>query len=111
MSPQRGRTGTSPPPGPPAAPVGGSSTGARSAGRGDPQDEWRVRVSFTKLRTEPVTDVKGIHVFVTVDEGESYELGKIAIDDPCPMDKSTLLAEAQRALEDWVRVVTSGERS
>jgi len=54
----------------------------------------RVRVSFTKLRTEPVSDVKGIHVFVTVDEGDSYELGKISIEDPCPMDKSTLLAEA-----------------
>jgi len=51
----------------------------------------RVRVAFTKLRTEPVSDVKGIHVFVTVDEGESYALNKIAIDDPCPMDKATLL--------------------
>jgi outer membrane protein insertion porin family len=60
----------------------------------------RVRVAFTKLRTEPVTDVKGIHVFVTVDEGESYELGKIAIDDPCPMDKSTLLAEADFKTHD-----------
>jgi outer membrane protein insertion porin family len=67
---------------------------------GDPQDEWRVRVAFTKLRTEPVTDVKGIHVFVTVDEGESYELGKIAIDDPCPIDKSTLLAEADFKTHD-----------
>ena len=60
----------------------------------------RVRVSFTKLRTEPVTDVKGIHVFVTVDEGESYELGKISVDDPCPMDKSTLLAEADFKTHD-----------
>jgi outer membrane protein insertion porin family len=60
----------------------------------------RVRVAFTKLRTEPVSDVKGIHVFVTVDEGESYELGKIAIDDPCPMDKATLLAEADFKTHD-----------
>src|SRR5205085_1697195 len=35
----------------------------------------RLRVSFPKIRTEPDKEVKGIHVFVTVDEGESYELG------------------------------------
>jgi len=66
----------------------------------------RVRVSFTKLRTEPVSDVKGIHVFVTVDEGESYELGKIAVDDPCPMDKSNLLREADFKTHD----IANGER-
>jgi outer membrane protein assembly factor BamA len=66
----------------------------------------RVRVSFTKLRTEPVADVKGIHVFVTVDEGESYELGKVSIEDPCPMDKSALLAEADFKAHD----VANGER-
>lgn len=60
----------------------------------------RVRVSFTKLRTEPVSDVKGIHVFVTVVEGESYELGKLSIADPCPIDKSTLLAEADFKTHD-----------
>jgi len=60
----------------------------------------RVRVSFTKLRTEEVSDVKGIHVFVTVDEGDSYEIGKITIEDPCPMDKSALLADADLKTKD-----------
>jgi len=60
----------------------------------------RVRVSFTKLRTEPVSDVKGIHVFVTVEEGESYELGKLSIEDPCPIDKATLLAETDFKTHD-----------
>ena len=54
----------------------------------------RVRVSFTNLRTEPVSDVKGVQVFVKVDEGEVYSMGKISIEDPCPMDKQTLLEEA-----------------
>jgi outer membrane protein insertion porin family len=64
----------------------------------------RVRVSFTKLRTEPATDVKGIHVFVTVDEGESYELGNVSIEDPCPMDKSTLLREADFKAHDVANI-------
>ncbi|HTX37109.1 MAG TPA: POTRA domain-containing protein [Bryobacteraceae bacterium] len=64
----------------------------------------RVRVSFTNLRTEPASDVKGIHVFVTVDEGESFELGNISVEDPCPIDKSTLLAEADFKTHDVANV-------
>jgi outer membrane protein insertion porin family len=51
----------------------------------------RVRVSFPALRTEPVKDVKGVHVFVTVDEGESYELGKVSIDGRPPLPAQSLL--------------------
>jgi outer membrane protein insertion porin family len=51
----------------------------------------RVRVSFPKIRTEPDKDVKGVNVYVTVDEGVSYELGKVAIDGPTPVAPETLL--------------------
>ena len=51
----------------------------------------RVRVAFPKIRTEPDKDVKGVNVFVTVDEGVSYELGKVAIDGPTPVQPDVLL--------------------
>lgn len=54
----------------------------------------RVRVKFTAVRTEPVKDVKGLHVFVTVDEGESFELGEIAIVGPTPVRPDDLLKAA-----------------
>ena len=51
----------------------------------------RMRVSFPKIRTEPDKDVKGINVFVTVDEGESYELGKVAIEGASAVQPEVLL--------------------
>ncbi len=51
----------------------------------------RVRVAFPKIRTEPAPGVKGVHVFVTVDEGESYNLGKVTIDGPAPLSAGQLL--------------------
>jgi outer membrane protein insertion porin family len=51
----------------------------------------RLRVSFPKIRTEPDKDVKGVNVFVTVDEGESYELGKVAIEGVTPIQPEVLL--------------------
>jgi outer membrane protein insertion porin family len=51
----------------------------------------RLRVSFPKVRTEAATDVQGLHVFVTVDEGESYGLGKVAIAGPTPLKPEELL--------------------
>ncbi len=51
----------------------------------------RVRVSFPALRTEKVKDVQGVHVFVTVNEGESYELGKVSIDGQPPLPAASLL--------------------
>lgn len=55
----------------------------------------RVRVTFPNLRTEPVTGVQGLHVFVTVDEGESYQLGKVAIAGPSPVNPDDLLKTAK----------------
>ncbi|HEX3880921.1 MAG TPA: POTRA domain-containing protein [Bryobacteraceae bacterium] len=54
----------------------------------------RMRVTFPKIRTEPESDVKGVHVFVTVDEGEVYTLSKISIAQPSPLPDSQLLREA-----------------
>jgi outer membrane protein assembly factor BamA len=51
----------------------------------------RVRVSFPKIRTEPAKDVEGVNVFVTVDEGQSYELGKVAIEGPTPLEPAALM--------------------
>jgi outer membrane protein insertion porin family len=55
------------------------------------EQRGRVRVGFPKVRVEPATDVEGVHVFVTVDEGESYELGKVGIAGPSPVDPAALL--------------------
>jgi len=57
------------------------------------EQRGRVRVAFPKIRTEPATDVQGVHVFVTVDEGQSYELGKVAIAGPSPVAPAALLKE------------------
>jgi outer membrane protein assembly factor BamA len=51
----------------------------------------RLRVSFPTVRTEPAKDVQGLHVFVTVSEGESYQLGKVAIAGRSPVKPEDLL--------------------
>jgi outer membrane protein assembly factor BamA len=51
----------------------------------------RVRVSFPEIKTEPAKDVQGVNVTVTVDEGQSYELGKVAIEGPSPLEPAVLL--------------------
>ena len=51
----------------------------------------RIRVAFTKIRTEPAKDVQGLNVFVTVDEGESFELGEIAVEGATPVRPEALL--------------------
>ena len=51
----------------------------------------RLRVAFTKIRTEPAKDVQGLHVFVTVEEGESYQLSKLEIARPSPLRPEDLL--------------------
>src|SRR5664279_1099073 len=55
------------------------------------EQRGRVRMAFTEVRTEPVSDVEGVHVFVKIDEGESYELGKVAIAGPSPVDPAVLI--------------------
>ncbi len=51
----------------------------------------RVRVAFPAIRIEPVKDVRGVHVFVTVDEGDVYNLGKVAIDGQPPVPVQSLM--------------------
>ncbi|HUI43567.1 MAG TPA: POTRA domain-containing protein [Terriglobia bacterium] len=51
----------------------------------------RMRVKFTEISTEPDKDVQGVHVFVTIDEGRSYTLGKVSIEGPTPVEAGTLL--------------------
>jgi outer membrane protein insertion porin family len=55
------------------------------------EQRGRVRVTFPEIRTEPVSDVAGVHVFVKIDEGASYELGKVDIAPPSPVDPAALL--------------------
>jgi outer membrane protein assembly factor BamA len=43
------------------------------------------------VRAEPVSDVEGVHVFVKIDEGQSYELGKVEIAGPSPVDAGALI--------------------
>jgi outer membrane protein insertion porin family len=51
----------------------------------------RIRVAFPSITTEPVKDVEGIKVHVTVDEGEVYSLGTVAFDGPLPLEPAPLL--------------------
>jgi outer membrane protein insertion porin family len=51
----------------------------------------RIRIAFPAIKTEPAKDVQGVNVLVTIDEGESYKLGKVAIDDPTPLKPEELL--------------------
>jgi len=58
------------------------------------EQRGRVRVKFTEVRAEPVKDAKeveGVEVFVRIDEGASYELGKVSIAGPSPVDPATLM--------------------
>jgi outer membrane protein insertion porin family len=54
----------------------------------------RMRVTFPKIRAEEDSDVKGVHVFVTVDEGEVYTLSKVTLAKPSPLPEAQLLREA-----------------
>ena len=50
-----------------------------------------LRVKFLQIRTVPVKDVQGLHVFVTVEEGDTYQLSKVAIDGPSPLNPDSLI--------------------
>src|SRR5262249_11247036 len=50
-----------------------------------------MKVAFGELRTEPATDVDGVHGFVTVREGLTYEMGKVSIEGPTPIAADALL--------------------
>ena len=51
----------------------------------------RMRVKFTAIETQPAKEVQGLDVIVTIDEGRSYAIGKIAIDGPAPAEAAELL--------------------
>jgi outer membrane protein insertion porin family len=51
----------------------------------------RLRVAFTEVRSEPVKDVNGVHVFINIDEGPVFELGKVSFDGPTPVAPESLL--------------------
>ena len=51
----------------------------------------RLRVAFTNIRTEPAKDVQGLHVFVTVQEGDSFQLSKVQIAGASPLKPEELL--------------------
>lgn len=65
----------------------------RSALRPMYEARGRVHVTFPEIRTEPARDVEGLTVTVTVDEGESYTLGKVAVVDQAPLSSEVLLKE------------------
>ncbi len=60
----------------------------------------RLRVRFSRIRTEPVKDVKGLRVFVTVEEGDVYKLGKAAIAGPSPLRPEDLIKVANFKLNE-----------
>ena len=54
----------------------------------------RMRVTFPKIRIEDDEDVKGVHVIVSVDEGEVYTLSAVTVARPTPLPEAQLLHEA-----------------
>ncbi len=56
------------------------------------ESRGRMRVSFPHLQVEPVKDVYGVKVTVTVDEGEVYSMGKVTIAGNPPMDPDDLVS-------------------
>ena len=53
-----------------------------------------MRVSFPKIVIEDDLEVKGIHVMVTVEEGEVYTLSAVTVAKPTPVPEAELLHEA-----------------
>ena len=51
----------------------------------------RIRVGFPKITTEKAKDVEGLSVLVTVNEGDSFELGDVAIDNKTEVKSAELL--------------------
>ena len=55
----------------------------------------RIRVAFPKVVAEPVTDVAGLRVTVTVDEGASYDLGGVEVAGAAGYRREELLKVAK----------------
>lgn len=54
----------------------------------------RMRVSFPQVRAVDDPEVKGVHVTVTVDEGDVYTLSDVSVAKPTPVAETQLLHEA-----------------
>jgi outer membrane protein assembly factor BamA len=77
------------------------------------ENKGHLKVTFPELRTEKATDVEGLHVFVTVHEGVSYELGKVTIDGPTPIAPDVLVKAGEfkpKDLADMSKVNEGVER-
>ncbi|HTQ54009.1 MAG TPA: POTRA domain-containing protein [Bryobacteraceae bacterium] len=55
----------------------------------------RVRVAFTKVVVRKATDVEGLAVKVTVDEGTTYDLGTVRVEGAPHFEPSALLRTAK----------------
>lgn len=51
----------------------------------------RIRVSFPKITTEPAKDVNGLIVHVSVEEGNSYDLGEVRLENHSMLRTADLL--------------------
>jgi outer membrane protein insertion porin family len=51
----------------------------------------RIRVAFPKLETEKAKDVEGLVVTVTVNEGDTYDLGEVRLEGESPVPAKELL--------------------
>jgi outer membrane protein insertion porin family len=72
-----------------------------------------MRVKFGQIRTQPVSDVKGLHVFVTVEEGPVYQLAQVSIAQPSPVRPDILLKDAAiktGEIANFDKVNEGGER-
>src|SRR5205823_8467493 len=72
-----------------------------------------VKTTFPEIHTKPAGDVEGLHVFVTVQEGVSYELGKVSIEGPTPVPSDVLLKAGEFKagdLADMSKVAEGVER-
>jgi outer membrane protein insertion porin family len=54
----------------------------------------RIRVKFPKITTERAKDVEGVAVHVTVDEGPSFELGEVKLENKSEVKSEDLLKAA-----------------
>lgn len=69
-----------------------------------------LKTRFPELRTVAAEDVKGLHVFVVVQEGEKYEIGKTTIEGPTPIPAEQLIKTAEWKAGDLAEMtkVTEG---
>jgi outer membrane protein insertion porin family len=77
------------------------------------ENKGYLKAGFPGLRTVPAEDVKGLHVFVSVEEGITYEFGKVTIDGPTPVAPETLVKAAELKsgdLADMSKVTEGVER-